>query len=381
MLNVIILGITSLLTDISTEMVYPIVPLYLTLVLGAQPVVIGLIDGFAESIASLLKVFSGQLSDRLGRRKLLAVSGYAGSPLGKLLLYLSASWGLVFAGRLVDRVGKGIRTAPRDALIADSVAPERRGRAFGLHRALDTIGAAIGVFGAWFILRSAAIGATVETFKRLFLLSLVPAALGVIILLGVRETRSGVRYQPERLSAKWRALPRRLKLFLLVVLLFALGNSSNQFLILRATHFGFTPADALLLYLVYNLTYALLAYPAGRLSDRIGRKRVLVTGYLFYGAVYLGFALAPNPVWIWGLFVAYGVFSAFNEGIEKAFIADVAPPKLRGTMIGLHATLTGIGLFPASLLAGALMTWQGPAPFYFGGALGLLAALGLVLVL
>jgi MFS family permease len=381
MLNVIILGITSLLTDMSTEMIYPIIPLYLTLVLGAKPIIIGLIDGFAESVASILKVFSGYLSDRLGKRKLLAVAGYASSPLGKFIMYLANSWGLVFLGRLVDRFGKGVRNAPRDALIADGVPPDRRGRAFGLHRAMDTFGAALGVFVAWLVLKFGAAHTSTIAFKRLFIFSLIPAAAGVIVLFFARESRVFRAPERRKLFSQWQMLPRRLKLFLLVILLFALGNSSNQFLILRSTHFGFSPTEALLLYLFYNVTYSILSYPAGHLSDLIGRKRILIAGYIFYGLVYLGFGLARSPVWMWVLFGTYGLFNAFNEGIEKAFVSDIAPPELRGTMIGLHSTLTGIGLFPASVIAGALMTWNNAAPFYFGGILGLLAALGLVIVL
>jgi MFS family permease len=381
MFNVIIAGIASLFTDMSTEMVYPIIPLYLTVVLGAQPLIVGLIEGISESAASLLKVFSGYWSDKIRKRKPIAIAGYAGSMFGKVLLYFSTAWGWVFLGRLVDRFGKGVRNAPRDALIADSTPSDKRGVAFGLHRAFDTLGAAAGVIVAWLALRSVTGAREAGAFHRLFLISLIPAGLGVAALFFVREIRLQVTPERKRLFVHWKELPRRLKLFLVVVLLFALGNSSNQFLILRATHLGFSIPTALLLYLLYNLSYALLSYPAGRLSDKIGRKRVLVTGYIFYGLVYLGFAIARAPAWLWLLFGLYGVFSAFNEGIEKAFVSDIAPPELRGTLIGLHSTLTGIGLFPASLIAGALMTWNNAAPFYFGGALGLLAALGLLLVI
>ena len=197
----------------------------------------------------------------------------------------------------------------------------------------------------------------------------------------VREVKLQLTPERKHLLAHWKELPRRLKLFLVVVLLFALGNSSNQFLILRAARLGVSVPVTLLLYLFYNLTYAALSYPAGRLSDRIGRKKILVAGYVFYGLVYIGFALARAPVWLWVLFGFYGLFSAFNEGIEKALVSDIAPAEIRGTLIGLHSTLTGIGLLPASLIAGALMTWNNAAPFWFGGVLGLLAAVGLMLVL
>jgi len=379
MFNVIILGLTSFLTDVSSEMVYPLLPLYLTTRLGASPSIVGLIEGIAESLASLLKVFSGYVSDRVRRRKALAILGYSSSAVGKFLLYLSTSWGWVLGGRVVDRFGKGVRTAPRDALIADSTPPERRGRAYGLHRALDTAGAAVGVILAYRFLT-----AYRGDYTAVFLYSLIPAALGVAILFLARERRVmiGVVASERPLSFSWDALPTRLKAFLIVVLLFALGNSSNQFLLLRAKDVGFAPHTVLLLYLAYNIVYALFSYPAGRLSDRIGRKTLLVLGYLFYGLVYLGFALVQNRAHLWSLFAAYGLYIAFTEGVEKALVADIAPMELRATLIGLHATFVGIGLLPASFLAGILWDTLGAAaPFYFGGGLGLLAALGLWLVI
>jgi MFS family permease len=379
MFNIIILGITSFLTDTSTEMVYPLLPLYLTTRLGASPAIVGLIEGIAESLASLLKVFSGYISDRVGRRKPLAILGYASSTVGKFLLYLSTSWGWVLGGRVVDRFGKGVRTAPRDALIADSTAQAQRGSAYGLHRALDTAGAVVGVTLAYTFLTTYR-----GDYTAVFLYSLIPAGLGVVILFLARERVGRIRVtsQAQPLSLRWSALPRRLQAFLIVVLLFALGNSSNQFLLLRAQDMGFTAQTVLLLYLAYNLVYALVSYPAGRLSDRIGQKTLLVLGYLFYGLVYLGFALVQAPAYLWGLFAAYGLYIAFTEGVEKALVADIAPPELRATLIGLHATFVGIGLLPASLLAGFLWNLFGAAaPFYFGGGLGLLAALGLWLVI
>ncbi len=375
-MNIIILGLASLLTDLSTEMVYPLLPLFLTQTLGASPAIVGLIEGMAESVASLLRVFSGYVSDRIGRRKPLAIAGYAASTIGKMLLYLAMAWPTVLAGRLVDRFGKGVRTAPRDALIADSSDPAQRGRAYGLHRAMDTVGASLGVVAAILLIRSAA-----GNFRTIFLWSLLPAALGVAVLFLARDVR------PDRIAAqapvlRWSALPGRLRAYLLVVFLFTLGNSSNQFLLLRAQNLGATTAIVLLLYLVYNVAYATVAYPAGRLSDRIGRRALLVLGYVLYGVVYLGFALARSSVWLWALFIVYGLYIGASEGVEKALVADLAPVPIRATAIGLHATLVGVGLLPASLLAGWLWTSFGPAiPFYFGGILGLTAAVSLSLVL
>lgn len=383
--NVIILGIASFLTDVSTEMVYPLLPLYLTSArIGATPAIVGIIEGLAESLASLLRVFSGAWSDRIQRRKPVAILGYASSTIGKVLLYLSTSWHLVLAGRLTDRFGKGIRTAPRDALIADSTPAEKRGSAYGLHRALDSAGATLGVMIAYLLFVSQH-----DDFTNIFLLSLIPAALGVLALFLARERRPVQSQRPVRsgavwwrdLGARWHALDRRLKLFLLIVFVFALGNSSNQFLLLRASNLGLDNATVLLLYLTFNIVYALASWPLGRLSDRVGRKALLVIGYLTYGIVYIGFARA-SPMALWGLFAIYGLYTAFTEGVEKALVSDIAPQDLRATLIGLHATFVGIGLLPASLLAGFLWSAFGaPAPFYFGGALGALAAVALLFLI
>ncbi|MEO0083108.1 MAG: MFS transporter [candidate division WOR-3 bacterium] len=376
MFNVIILGIASFLTDISTEMVYPLIPFYLSK-LGAGPAILGLIEGFAESIASLLKVFSGYFSDKMKKRKPLAIIGYSSSTIGKIILYLSTGWGLVFLSRLIDRFGKGIRTAPRDALIADSTDRTQRGRAFGLHRTLDTLGAAIGVLIAYYFLKSYLTG-----YSQVFLLSLVPAVLGVLVLFSAQEKIKTIMDYKEKIKFQWRNLPIKLRLFLIIVFLFALGNSSNQFLILRAKNLGHSVTSVLLLYLSYNLIYGICSFPIGRLSDKIGRKKILVIGYLIYGLVYLGFALIINPKFLWLLFGTYGFYSAFTEGIEKSFVSDIAAEDVRGTMLGLHATLVGIGLLPASIIAGGL--WQifgASAPFYFGGVLGIVASIGLMIIL
>ncbi|MFO7638397.1 MAG: MFS transporter [bacterium] len=380
MFNVIIAGIASFLTDVSSEMVYPLIPLFLA-ALGAPPAALGIIEGFAESTAALLKTFSGWLSDRVGRRKPLAIAGYAGSNIGKLLLYAAVGWPMVLAGRIFDRIGKGIRTAPRDALIADSTPAGRRGRAFGLHRAMDTVGAALGVGLAILLLGRFGSSLDPAGYRPIFLIALIPALAGVFVLFLIREPRvCHTRRVLPRLS--FRGLPVRFRLFLLLVGLFALGNSSNMFLLLRARNLGFSAVGVLLLYLVFNLCFGALSYPAGRLSDRVGRKRLLVAGYALYGLVYFGFALAPTPGWAWALFALYGLFAALNEGLEKALVADIAPVEHRATFVGLHSTLAGIGLLPASLLAGALWSlWGAPAPFWFGGVLGLAAALGLALVL
>lgn len=376
MRTVLILGLVSLFTDISSEMVYPLLSLYLTTTLGATPAIVGVIEGIAESLASLLKTYSGYTSDRIRRRKPLAIVGYGSATVGKLFLYLSTSWAWVLAGRVIDRFGKGVRTAPRDALIAEASDADRLGHSFGIHRALDTLGAVIGIAIAYYLFTS-----TQGGYTGIFLFSMIPGIIGVLLLFFVREKRSGrigVKVHP---LAGWRTLSPNLKAFFVVAFLFTLGNSSNQFLLLRANHLGFDAADVILAYLVFNIVYAVCAYPAGRLSDIIGRRSLLVFGYLFYGLVYLGFSLATESLHVWLLFGVYGLYSGMTEGVEKALVAELCPKESRATMLGIHATLVGIGLFPASVIGGLLWRLLGPeAPFYFGGLVGILAAIGMFIV-
>lgn len=380
MRTIIILGLTSLLTDISSEMVYPLIPFFLTATLGAGPAALGLIEGIAESVASILKLLSGMASDRMRRKKVFAIIGYGTSTVGKGALYLAGGWPVVFAGRLLDRIGKGIRTAPRDALIADSARPGEAGTAFGLHRAMDTLGAALGVILAWMFLTM-----TPGDYSTVIFWSVVPAALGVALLFFVTEPPHATAARKPLTLASWHALPPTLRRFLAVAFLFTLGNSSNTFLLLRASDWGYTPSTIVLLYLVYNLAYAALSYPAGRWSDRLGRRAVLTAGYLLYAIVYAGFALAGDSgkAWLpWVLFIVYGFYSAATEGVEKALIAELAPADLRASAIGLHAMIVGIGLFPASLLAGILWSTWGPAvALGLGTCTGLLGALMLHRVL
>ncbi|MGB4645030.1 MAG: MFS transporter [Dictyoglomaceae bacterium] len=387
MWNVIITGIASFLTDISTEMFYPLISFYLA-ALGAGPAILGVVEGIAESIASLLKVYSGYFSDKLKKRKALAIFGYSFSAVGKVFLYLAQSWAGVFIGRLADRFGKGIRTAPRDALIAESSSSKERGKAFGLHRAMDSLGATLGVLISIFIIsrlnlsENTNLASYIPTFRQIILLSLIPAILGVFVLFLAKETVQKESSEKTMPKLEWRKLDKKLKGFLIFSFIFTLGNSSNQFLFLRAGDLGASLLNVLVLYFVYNLIYAIFSLPAGSLSDKIGRKKILIAGYLFYGLVYFGFGLASKYSHLWILFPLYGLYIAFTEGVEKALISDLAPSHIKATVIGLHATLTGIGLFPASLIAGLLWSSLGPqAPFILGGILGISAAIGLSFIL
>jgi MFS family permease len=392
--NVWIVTATSLLTDISSEMIVYLIPLFLANVLGVRTAVIGLIDGVAETTASLLKIYSGALSDKLGQRKWLTVIGYAVSTVAKPFLYIANSWGWVFGVRFADRVGKGIRTAPRDALVADSIDPSQRGLAFGVHRAGDTLGAFLGLGLAAAIVwltQSQAEFLTRSTFQIAILVSIIPAVLAVVVLaLGARDvTRhpskspQGERSEPEASAVEGRGLrgmDSRFKYFLLVVVLFTLGNSSDSFIVLRGQERGLNVLQVMFMVMTFNFVYALLAGPLGALSDRIGRRRLILFGWLAYALVYLGFALSQTGWQVWTLFGLYGIYYASTEGVAKAMIADLVPEAQRGTAYGLYAAAVGLTALPASLFAGLL--WQGigswtgfgaSAPFFFGAAMALLA--------
>lgn len=371
--NVIILGLVSLFTDVSSEMLYPLMPLYVTAVLGASPAILGVIEGVAESLASLLKLFSGRVADRFARRKPLAILGYGLSAAAKVFFIVATTWTGILWGRVSDRFGKGIRTAPRDALIADASSADSRGKAFGLHRAMDTAGAVLGIGLAYWLFTSYN-----GDYQIVFLVALAPAFFGVALLFLVKEEGRSAAQKAKELAFSWGSLAPQLKYFLVISFLFNLGNSSNQFLLVRAGTLGFSASEVILLYLLMNISYFLLAYPAGALSDRLGRRRLLVSGYLLYGLVYIGFAVAESSWPVLGLFVVYGLYIGLTEGVEKALLADMAVEGQKATVYGLHALLVGVALLPASILAGLLWELFGvAAPFYFGGCLGLLAAVAL----
>lgn len=370
--NIIFLGLVSCFADISSEMVYPVIPLYLTSVLGATPVLVGVIEGIAESLASLLKVFSGYVSDKFQKKKDLAFAGYSTGLIYKIALLFATSWAGILLARVIDRIGKGIRTAPRDVMVAESADSANIGKAFGIHKMLDMAGSAIGILIAYFLVKYTG----ENSYRLIFAVSMLPVlvALG---LFGIIQESSAPRKEKQR-EPFWqrvKELDGRLKLYLLVTFLFTLGNSSNSFLLLRAYDFGFSTSNAVLLYFVYNLTASALSLPCGKLSDKIGRQKLLVCGYLTFSLVYFGFAFCAGQWMMVGIFVLYGVFTAMTAGVERAFISEIAPPDLKGTMLGLHSTLAGIALLPASVIAGALWDNVGAqAPFVYGGVMSLVAA-------
>ena len=386
--NLWAVSITSFLTDVSSEMVINLLPLYLANVLGVRTSVIGLIEGVAEATASLLKLFSGWFSDRIGGRKWVAVAGYGLSTAAKPFFLVANTWQRVAAVRWADRVGKGIRTAPRDALVADSVTAANRGLAFGLHRAADTAGAAVGILIALLVVWWAQSGALVldaRTFRTIVVISLVPAVAAVVVL-AVLTRDVAVSDRRALPNFGLRGLGRPFLTFLLIVGLFDLGNSSDAFLVLRAQERGLSVVGVLAMLLAFNLVYALVSTPAGSLSDRIGRRRLLIGGWLAYAAIYLGFGLATAGWQVWLLYVVYGVYYGLAYGTAKAFVADLVPAALRGTAYGTYNALLGLIDLPASLIAGIL--WQGvggwsgfgpSAPFLFGALLALLAAVAMAL--
>jgi MFS family permease len=365
-----------------------ILPLFLTNVLGVGPAIIGLIEGIAESTATLLKVVSGWLSDRLGRRKPLAVLGYGLSTLSKPFLYLAGAWPLVLAVRFTDRLGKGIRTSPRDALVADSSSEADRGKNFGFHRALDSLGAVLGLVAAAAIVYEGQRGAlelTRETYQKLVPVGVAPAVVAVLLLLlFVREVRGARKHQkpPETAASPppgpSEAFGVRFKVFLAITVVFTLGNSSDAFLILRAQNLGLSTFNILLLLVMFNLVNALISLPAGLISDRLGRRVVIISGWAVYGLIYLGFALVQAPGQVAWLFALYGVYHGAVEGVSRAYVADMVPGERRGTAYGLYHGAVGVTALPASLIAGWLWQTVDPsAPFFLGAALALLAAVSL----
>jgi len=383
--NVKALGLVSLLNDLSSEVAVRTLPLFLANVLGVKTGIIGLIEGVAESTATLLKIASGYLADRLGKKKALTLFGYGLSGFTKPLLYFANTWGLVLAVRFLDRVGKGVRTAPRDALIAD-VTPERhRGRAFGFNKAMDKVGAVVGLLlAAWIlsVMQSGQETLTRASYQALVLLSVIPGLAAVFILaVGVREPASSHDRHSKKDLLGWHSLDNRFKAFLGIIVLFTLGNSSDAFLMLRAQTVGLSTTEIFLLVAAFNLVVSASSLPAGILSDRLGRRGLIIGGWLIYALIYFGFGIATDAWHIGVLYVFYGLYYGAFQGAASALVADLVPPERRGTAYGLFNGAIGVTVFPASLIAGLLWQWFSPAaPFFFGAALAFLSSCLLLLI-
>jgi MFS family permease len=369
--NVFFLGLVSLFNDMSSDMIIPLLPVFLPDVLGASASSVGIIEGIAESTASILKLFSGWLSDKLKKRKFLVVIGYGLSTVVKTMFAFATNAWQVLAARFGDRVGKGVRTAARDALIADSSTIGTRGRSFGVHRAMDTIGATLGPLLAFLILRF-----VTTNLRHVFLLSFLGGSIALVFLIfKVRDTRPTVQSDKPLPRLGWNIFSPTFKLFLLATFIFSLGNSSDAFLTLKARHVGIDVTWIPLLYVMFNIPYVLLATITGVIADKIGFKKVLLTGFVWYALVYLGLAVATTSGQIVLLFIGYGCYYALTEGIQKAWIADLVPAELRATAYGTHAMLTGIALLPASIVAG--YAWDHisvAATFLIGTVLALVAS-------
>ncbi len=380
--NVVAIGLVSLLNDASSEIIYPLLPVFLTASLGASAKAVGVIEGAAESISSLLKLFAGYISDRIGKRKWLVVGGYALASFVRPFLGFANNWHQVLAIRLADRVGKGVRTSPRDAMIADTVAVEQRGLAFGFHRAMDHAGAVIGPLIGYLLVVLLVVNATAPTrreFTLIFLVASVPAILAVLVAVffmresPVQRTSAAPTNKVAKLSL--RGFDSNFKRFLVILALFTLSNSSDSFLILRARDSGVSIALVPLLWAAHHASKVLSSLWGGDLSDRLGRKRLIVSGWILYAAVYAGFAFVSSEVSVWILFLIYGIYFGLAEGAEKALVADLVRPEQRGTAYGLYNLALGIAVFPASLLMGLLWDWKGPtAAFLISAVIGATAA-------
>ncbi len=370
--NVFFSGVVSFFMDVSSEMIYPLMPLFLANVLGVSKSMIGLIEGCAEATASLLKVFSGWLSDRLGKRKNLMLAGYAISTLSRPVIALAGTWQQVLAGRFIDRLGKGVRTAPRDAIIAEATQQTHLARAFSYHRSMDTLGAVLGPAIALLVLQLHS-----GSYQTVFWLSMIPAVLAVLtIVFFIKEKQNSEHAVTTPPKLSFRHFNWRMKLFVLIATIFALGNSSDAFLILRAEQVGIAPVMIPAVYLLFNLIYSAAAIPAGIAADRFGKKPLILAGFILFAMLYYGFATAGSPAAIWVLFSLYGVFMGLTEGIQKGYFATIIPPEFKATAFGIYATAVGLATLPASLIGGILWDRISPAAtFYFGAITAAVAAI------
>jgi len=369
--NVFVAGLVSFFMDVSSEMIYPLVPLFLANVLGVNKSVIGLIEGIAESTASLLKVFSGWFSDKIGNRKWLMAAGYGISTLSRPIVALATGWQHVMDSRFMDRFGKGVRTAPRDAIIAESSEKTHLGRAFGFHRSMDTMGAVVGPAIAFLLL-----GIFSNNYRIVFWLSMIPGVIAVLLIIFfIKEKKKVFPVHEERPKLTLKHFDWRFKFFVAIATIFAIGNSSDVFLILRAQQIGISTVMIPVVYLLFNLIYSLSAIPAGIAADRFGKKRVILLGFVLFAILYYGFAVAKDTTAIWVLFAFYGLFMGLTEGIQKAFLATIIPQDFKATAFGVYNTAVGLAMFPASLIGGWL--WDNISPsatFYFGAITAALSA-------
>ena len=366
--NILIVGIVSLFTDLSSEMVFPLIPLFLTAVLGMGACAVGIVEGAAETTASLLKVISGYWSDKLKTRKPFMLLGYSLSSITKPLFALANSYNFVLGIRVIERIGKGIRNAPRDAIVADSCDISVRGKAFGIHRTMDTIGATLGAVVAFLLL-------PILGYRNIFMLAFIPAIIGVFIILLIKEPPP--QRSEKKIVLNFHSLPVKLKIFILISSIFGLGQFSYAFLLLRAKTIGLQDNIVILLYILFNIVYTICALPAGILSDKIGRKPVLVIGYLIFAITAMELIFTSiHSILI--PFITYGIFYALTEGVQRAFVVDLAPEHLKATALGVFHMAIALVALPGGVIAGLLWDKISPtATFIYGATLAIISIVGL----
>lgn len=376
--NIFLLGLVSLFTDLSSQMIFPLIPLYLVSVLGTGAVVVGICEGAAETTASLIKVFSGYWSDRLKRRKPFVFIGYSLSTVTKPLFALARTWPLVLTVRMIERVGKGIRSAPRDAIVAESVDPSVRGKAYGFHRAMDGLGSVLGALLAFILLST-----TNSDYARIFLLAGIPGIAAVLFILFIKEPErtEGKQVRTTSMRVSFRALPANLRLLIVAASVFYLGHFGYAFLLLRAKDIGLTDQTAILLYVLFYVVYVIAAIPAGMLSDRVGRKPVLMASYLIFAIVSLGLIFTTSLHSVLPFFAIYGMSFAMFDSVQRAYVVDFAPEHLRATALGTFHAAVGLVALPGGYVAGMLWDKIGPeATFVYGLALAVISSLLLLSV-
>lgn len=369
--TVFFLGLVSFFNDLASEMIYPIVPIFLTSVLNTSIPVVGLIEGFAEATASISKFLFGAYSDYIQKRKPFVIGGYAFGAISKLLIGLAYTWPLVLFARFIDRLGKGVRTAARDSLLLENTNTTNRGFIFGFHRSFDSLGAVFGPLVALVLLMIFK-----ENMRLTFFIAFIPAVIAIFLLFFfVKETKKKTETREYRLSHfAWNKVSTELKVFLLISFIFSVGNSSDAFLLLQAKNLGLTTTLVVLVYVLYNISQTVFATPLGRFSDRLGAKRIYSLGLLVFALVYFVFGIIHSSIWLWFLFPIYGVYIAATDGVSKAYISEFIQKRESGTYFGAYYTLTAIGTFLASFIGGLL--WSAIAPsatFLYGSAMALFA--------
>lgn len=365
MWNIFILCIASLLLYLSKEIIYPILPLYLTTILGITPQFVGLIEGITKAITSIVKFYSGYFSDKTDNRKRYVIIGFLCTFIYKIILILSTSWFGITSAKSIDRLGKGIRTAPKDAIIAENSRSNKRGLAFGILRLFEKVGAVIGILISYFLITK-----MVLNYKKIFLIAAIPSALAVITLFFLKQNKD--RAVP---IIDFNKFSKNIKLFFIIAFISSLGNSTKSFLLLKASDSGISAGNIILLYLIANITTCILSYPFGRLCDNISKRKIVIMAYLIFSLTYLGFALSTNRIIITLLFIGYGVFIALISIGAKSFIIENAPIDMKGSALGMNEFLIGIATLPATIIAGALWTLNSNYSFYFSSIVGFIATL------